>query len=163
MSGLKRRQKKTRITHRNARAGCCARSRRPLDSYQRHSGSGKRIPEEHWRRRDGHNCVKRQNQLRANPARPLLLLGRFLCEEDLRMRRSASCQTSVAYLTSVNMFSHERGGGRRRRRRMREFDVLMNPLNLYDKESCCYKMYRVGFFSVKHAKCTYDPMTIKNV
>lgn len=51
-------EKKMRVTYRNARAGGCAWSRRPLHSYQRHSGSGKRIPERNWQWRDRHNCVR---------------------------------------------------------------------------------------------------------
>lgn len=56
--GRCRKKRKMRVTHRNARTGCCAWSRRPLHSYQRHSGSGKRIPERNWWWRDRHNCVR---------------------------------------------------------------------------------------------------------
>lgn len=60
--GIRCRRKNMRVnvTYRNARTGGCAWSRRPLHSYQRHSGSGKRIPERNWRWRDRHNvnCVR---------------------------------------------------------------------------------------------------------
>lgn len=85
-------EKKMRVTHRNARAGCCAWSRRPLHSYQRHSGSGKRIPERNRRWRDRHNCVRGYQPQLVRCYRSVASSLRMICA----CAETASCQDSVA-------------------------------------------------------------------
>lgn len=131
------------FTHRNAGAGCRARSRRPLDCDQRHSGSGKRIPDGNRRRRDGHYCVRREISCARGSSSSVVATPLSVASS---MRTLCACAEPPAVkpqwpLTSVNTFPRQdeneiKTGGFTCTRRATK--------NLHDKEKHSYHVVLGG-------------------